>query len=295
MRKFYSKNNNKMKKLFLSAGLVCLLFACSNKVQQENIITVTIEPQRFFTKQLADSFFRIETMVPVGTSPETYDPTPVQMANLARSKAYFCIGHIGFEEAWIEKLKQNYPQTPFFDNSKGVSFIEFGHYHDDHFHSEGKDPHIWSSPKAVRTIVKNMCAALTEIDPENKDFYAANLQKLLEQINTVDEKITQILQNSSQKAFIIYHPTLSYFARDYGLTQYPIEYHGKEPSPELLKSMIDTAKELGIKTIFIQQEFDKKNAETIAKELGCSPIEINPLSYDWEEEMLKIAGALSNE
>ena len=98
-----------MRKFLLSVGLVSLFFSCSNKLQQENIITVTIEPQRYFAEQMADSIFQIECMVPVGTSPETYDPTPAQMANLARSKAYFCIGYIGFEEVWIEKLQENYP------------------------------------------------------------------------------------------------------------------------------------------------------------------------------------------
>jgi len=265
-------------------------------VQQENIITVTIEPQRYFAEQLADSLFRIECMVPVGTSPETYDPTPAQMAKLARSKAYFCIGHIGFEEVWIDKLKQNYPYIPFFDNCEGISMIVSGHSHSDgHFHVEGVDPHTWSSPKAVRLIVQNMYAALTKIDSENKNFYAVNLRSLLEQIDAIDEQIAQILQNSSQKAFIIYHPALTYFARDYGLTQYSIEADGKEPSPEQLKTLIETAKKEGVKTVFIQQEFDKKNAELIAKETGCRLIVINPLSYDWAEEMLNIAKALSDE
>ena len=278
--------------LVLIAGL---LLSCSNKVQQENIITVTIEPQRYFAEQLVDSLFHFECMVPSGTSPETYDPAPAQMAKLARSKAYFCIGHIGFEEVWIDKLKQNYPQISFFDNSKGVSLIESGHFHGDHFHAGGVDPHIWSSPKVARLIVQNMYSALIEIDPVNQDRYAANLEKLLEQINTIDEKITQILQNSSQKAFIIYHPALTYFARDYGLTQYSIETDGKEPSPEQLKSLIESAREKGVNTVFVQQEFDKKNAELIAKETGCRLIVINPLSYDWGEEMLHIAQALSDE
>jgi len=285
-----------MRKLFLSAGLLWLLFACSNKVQQENIITVTIEPQRYFVEQLTDSLFRIECMVPVGTSPETYDPTPVQMVKLARSKAYFCIGHIGFEEVWVDKLKQNYPQIPFFDNSEGVSLIISGHSHSDgHFHEEGIDPHTWSSPKSVRLIVQNMYTALVAVDSENKNHYALNLQRLLEQMDAVDEKITQILRKSSQKAFIIYHPALTYFARDYGLTQYCIEADGKEPSPDQLKTLIETAKKEGIKTVFIQQEFDRKNAELVAKETGCRLIVINPLSYDWEKEMLHIAQALSDE
>jgi len=279
-----------MRKFLLLIGLVCLLLSCSNKIQQENIITVTIEPQRYFTKQLADSLFRIECMVPAGTSPETYDPTPAQMANLSRSKAYFCIGHIGFEEAWLNRLKQNYPQIPFFDNSQGISLIT-----SEHSHEGGVDPHTWSSPKAARVIAQNMYNAFVTIDSVNKDRYAVNLQRLLEKIDTVDEKITQLLSHSSQKAFIIYHPALTYFARDYGLTQYSIEADGKEPSPEQLKTLMEAVKEKGIKTVFVQQEFDRKNAELVAKGTGCRLIVINPLSYDWEKEMLHIAQALSDE
>jgi len=279
-----------MRKFFLTGWLVGLLLACSNKVQQENILTVTIEPQRYFVEQLADSLFCVECMVPAGTSPETYDPTPAQMAKLARSKAYFCIGHIGFEEVWLDKLKQNYPKIPFFDNSQGISLIT-----SEHAHEGGIDPHTWNSPKAVRRIVQNMYAALVTIDPENESRYAVNLQHLLEQVNVIDDSITRLLQNSSQKAFIIYHPALTYFARDYGLTQYSIEADGKEPSPEQLKTLMETAKEKGIKIVFVQQEFDQKNAESVAKQIGCRLIVINPLSYDWGKEMLHIAQALSDE
>ena len=279
-----------MKNLFLPGIIILLLFSCSNKVQQENIITVTIEPQRYFAEQLTDSLFQIECMVPAGTSPETYDPTPAQMAKLARSKAYFCIGHIGFEKVWMDKLKQNDPQILFFDNSAGISLIS-----SDHSHEEGVDPHVWSSPKTARLIVQNMYSALLEIDPANKVRYTANLQRLLEYIDGIDEKMTQILQKSSQKAFIIYHPALSYFARDYGLMQYSIEADGKEPSPEQLKTLMEIVKEKGVKTVFVQQEFDRKNAELVAKETGCRLMTINPLSYDWGEEMLHIAQALSDE
>ena len=178
-------------------------------MQQENIITVTIEPQRYFVEQLVDSLFRIECMVPAGLSPETYDPAPVQMTKLARSKAYFCIGHIGFEEVWMDKLKQNFPQIHFFDNNQGITLITSEHSHSaDHSHEHGVDPHIWSSPKAVRLIVQNMYSALTEIDPTNSNRYVKNLQHLLEYIDGIDEKITQTLQNSSQRAFIIYHPEI---------------------------------------------------------------------------------------
>ena len=256
---------------------------------------VTIEPQRYFASQLADTLFAIETMVPPGTSPETYDPSPNQMVDLARAKAYFCIGYIGFEQAWMDKLKANQPHVKFFDNSQGISLIKTdvqtygGHYHGN------VDPHIWSSPKEALMIVNNMYKALVEIDSVHKAIYTENFQKLTEKITKTDEKITNILKSSPQKAFVIYHPALSYFARDYGLTQYCIENDGKEPSPEQLKKLVETVKNTGVKTIFVQQEFDRKNAEALARETGCKLVVINPLSYDWNEEMIRIAQALADE
>jgi len=58
---------------------------------------------------------------------------------------------------------------------------------------------------------------------------------------------------------------------------------------------VEIAKEKGVKIVFVQQEFDQKNAESVAKEIGCRLITINPLSYDWEKEILHIAQALSDE
>jgi zinc transport system substrate-binding protein len=256
---------------------------------------VTIEPQRYFASQLADTLFTVETMVPSGTSPETYDPSPHQMAGLARAKAYFLIGYIGFEQAWAGKLKANHPNVKFFDNSQGVSLIITDeHAHEEHHHGE-VDPHIWNSPREALVIVEDMYKALVEIDPAHETVYTENLRKVSEKISETDKKITDILKASSQKAFIIYHPALAYFARDYGLNQYCIENDGKEPSPEQLKKLVETVKNLQVKTIFVQQEFDRKNAEAIAKETGCKLVVINPLSYDWNEEMIRIAQALIDE
>lgn len=279
---------------FLIVTLLFTCFSCKQTSTIDNIIMVTIEPQRYFTEQLTDSLFKIETMVPAGSSPETFDPSPNQMLLLANCKAYFFVGNLGFEEVWLNKLQSNFPSVRFFNTSKNIrpciTFIDHG----DHRH-EGVDPHTWSSPKSAAIIVQNMFEALAEIDPENTILYRSNLEKLQKRISEIDREVQDILSRSSQKAFIIYHPALTYFARDYGLTQYCIETDGKEPSPEQLKSLVQTTREKDIKTIFIQEEFDRKNAETISKETGCRLVVINPLSYNWPEETLKIAKALSDE
>jgi zinc transport system substrate-binding protein len=270
---------------------------------------VTIEPQRYFVEQLVDSLFEIVTLVPPGSSPESYDPTPREMMQLAHSKAYFCIGHIGFENAWLDRLKRNNPQVVFFDNGLGIDWIRGEHCHeaeegDLHAHKDSHsgidphahiDPHTWPSPVEARIIVRNMAAALLEIDPEHADVYRRNLEKLLAEIDAVDRQVRALLAHSPQKAFIIYHPSLTYFARDYGLTQYAIETEGKEPSPMQLRLLVDLAKRNSIRTVFIQQEFDRKNAEIVARETGCRLEVIRPLAYDWGEEVVRIANILGNE
>jgi zinc transport system substrate-binding protein len=274
--------------------LVALSVSCS-KIQQEKVIMVTIEPQRYFAKQLTDTLFTIVSMVLPGTSPETYDPSPAQMAQLSRSKAYFGIGPIGFEVVWLNNLKKNNPHLPFFDTGKRIEWIVSEDDDLDSHSHFGSDPHAWASPKQALIIVQNMYEALLEIDPANSSVYQENRNKLVNEIKETDRTIQSYLNRSSQKAFIIYHPALTYFARDYGLTQYAIEAGGKEPTPEQMRKLVDLAKEKNIKIIFIQQEFDRKNAEIIAQETGCRLIVINPLSYHWSQEMLMIAKALSDE
>jgi len=283
--------------LFFSCFLFCV--SCTPKKSDKKIITVTIEPQRYFAEQLVDSLFEISTMVPPGISPETYDPSPVQMAKLADSEAYFRIGQIGFELAWMNKIQKNNPSLKIFDNSEDIAFITSeAHDHDcdsgDHSHS-GQDPHVWSSPKSAFIIAQNMYNALVQLDKDNEEAYRKNLTQLNLKIAETDSIVSSLLSNFKHRSFIIYHPALTYFAYDYGLTQYCIEIGGKEPTSEQLKQLIDLSKEKSIKTIFIQQEFDKKNAEIIAKETGSNLVVINPLSYHWDKEMIRIAEALSYE
>ena len=93
----------------LLMGLV--LAACTGNEgnDKRQTLTVTIEPLRYFTEAIAGDKFQVVSIVPKGGNPETYDPTPQQLVDLARSKAYLRIGHIGFEQTWTERLQANTP------------------------------------------------------------------------------------------------------------------------------------------------------------------------------------------
>lgn len=265
------------------------------------LITVTIEPLRYFTEAIAGERFRVVSMVPKGSSPETYDPTPAQLVALAESKAYLRIGHIGFEQTWANRLADNAPHLPFFDTSRGIDLIHEEHTHQHteeadahaHHHPGGVEPHVWNSAANARIIAGNVLQALCSIDPAGRETYVARHDSLCRCIARVDSLVRQQLSSpDADRAFLIYHPALSYFAREYGLRQISIEKEGKEPSPARLKQLVDECKAQGIRIIFVQPEFDRRNAELIARQTGTRIVSIHPLSYDWEEEMLNVAAQL---
>lgn len=301
----------KIHSILIRITLIILLPAissCNGKLSQSKqdekpIITVTLEPQRFITEAIAGDKFKVVSMVPKGSSAETYDPIPEQLVSLGKSKAYFRIGYIGFEQSWMERLLDNTPHLQVVDTSKGIDLILNGDQsscqehesHEGHAHVHPIEPHVWNSAKNALTLASNTYNALCKLDKKNEAYYLVRYDSLCNRINKTDSIIREILKSpKTSHSFAIYHPALSYFARDYGLQQISIEEGGKEPSPSHLKDLVDLCKKENVKVIFIQPEFDKRNAEIIAKETNTKIVPINPLSYDWDTEMINVAKALAN-
>lgn len=270
---------------------VLMFISCGQQKQETNqpTLTVTIEPLRFFTEAIAGEHYNVVSMVPAGSNPETYDPTPQQLVTLNKSVAYLRIGYIGFEQAWMERLQANAPDLPVFDTSKDVELME-GHSHGD---TPAVEPHIWNSTRNARTIADNIFRALCQLDADHTDYYRERLNRLNHCIERTEQTILALLPEVKSETFLIYHPALTYFARDYGLTQISIEDDGKEPSPTHLQTLIRNCRRDKVKVIFVQQEFDTRNAQVIAREVGARIVPINPLSYDWEQEMTHIIQALT--
>ena len=287
-----------MKRLGYLLILILTCAACSPSQKKESgkpSITVTLEPLRYFAETLGADYFDFHSMVPKGSSPETYDPTPQQLVTLGKSQAYFKIGYIGFEQSWMQKLIDNTPNMKVFDTSTGVELIhEKAHVHGDHIHEGGVEPHIWNSTLNAKIISKNICEALSELDPAHKNIFEHRLDSLNGVISATDSLIRHYLIEADTH-FLIYHPALSYFARDYHLNQISIEEGGKEPSPAQIQNLIKDCKKNNTRVIFVQQEFDVRNAKLIADEIGVRIVTINPLSYDWNKEMIQVAKALSHQ
>lgn len=181
------------------------------------------------------------------------------------------------------------------DLSQGIELLHAEEeQHGDHFHEGGVDPHIWSSLKSVKIITRNLFDELILLAPEKKSIYENNYKHFLSEIEALDQASEIEFSNLKSKFFMIFHPALSYLARDYGLKQISIESDGKEPSPAHMQHLISQAKEDGIKIIFVQKQFNIENAKTVAKEIGAEVIQIDPLNEDWLTEIKQIINYLQN-
>lgn len=274
-----------MKRYILVCLAILSLMSCNNAPKEtKRQITVTIEPLRYFTEQIAGDKFHVTTMVPKGGNPETYEPTPQQMVKLSESNLYIKVGNIGFEQTWMKKLAQNAPHIIVVDSSEGIEPAHSAH--------SVNDPHTWMSTVNAAQIAHNIYKALVEIDQKDSALYKRNYEALLTIIEETDIKVREQITKDKSAAFLIYHPALTYFARDYQLLQIPVEEEGREPSAAQLKKTIQLSKAMQAKVMFVQKEFETRNTQIVCKEAGTEPIEINPLNYDWSKEMVSIATKL---
>ena len=274
-----------MKRILYLILCVALLSSCTDEKGPKPTITVTIEPLRYFAEQIGGDRFDVVTMVSKGASPETYEPTAQQMTALSRSELYIKVGNLGFERTWMKRLGANAQHLIVVDSSEGIEPL----------HSQGNsaaDPHTWTSPANALRIAQNIYLAMSRIDSKDSAYFRANLDSLTWRIIEIDAKISAKTDSLKNRSFIIYHPALTYFARDYRLEQMAIESDGREPSAASLARLIDSARHKGTKIMFVQKEFANRNTNIVAQETGVKTVEINPLSYDWESELLKIADEL---
>lgn len=277
---------------------VIIPFARFGHTQTVMTVFASIMPQAYFLERIGGQFVNVEVLVGEGQSPHTYEPSPQQMAKLSSAKAYFAIG-VPFEKNVISKIKKINRKLTIIETQKGISY----RYLENHHHKANKshdirhdnripDPHIWMDPKLVKVQAQNIHDALCKLDPEHTNDYSKNLQTFLTDLRRVDQRIAHVLAPFKDNSIYVFHPAFGYFTDSYGLHQVSIEIEGKEPSAKQLTNTIDKAKKGGVHIIFVQPQFSKKSAKTIAMTIGGVVVPIDPLSKDYLSNLEKIASEI---
>lgn len=262
---------------------------------KSHIVTVSIAPYKFFVERIAGNTAKVVVMVPENASFHTYEPTPRQVLESAKADVWFRIGE-SFENRSLQAIKSHRPDMRIVDLRDNVSLITFTNEEEKHrccCCHEGADLHIWLSPKMAKIQSKTIETTLSELYPENKLLYQERLKALLQELDTLDSEITQILSPLKVRIMMVSHPAYAYLARDYDLKQLPIEFEGREPTARQLTTILTRARDAHIKTIFIQPQHSSKGAYLIAKELGANVVSLNPYSDNYFSMMCEIAKSIA--
>ena len=249
-----------------------------------NVVTTTV-PLGHFVEVIGGDNVNVYVLIEPGTNPHTFEPKPSQMKLVENADIYIKNG-LGLE-IWLEKMIAAKGEMLVVDSSDGVDPIEATESADEIDHADilNADPHIWLSVRNAMIMVENICDGLVEVDPANAEYYRERRDDYQEKLRLMDSQMNATFADAPQRKFLVLHPSWGYFARDYDLEQIPILITEKEPGPRYLTTIVDTALENGITTVFVDPNFNPKSAEIIAGEIGGSVVPLDPLAENYLENI----------
>lgn len=271
------------------------VFAQSDKDKIHTFVSIL--PQKHFVERIGGEFIEVSVLVGPGQSPATYNATPKQIASLSKSDILFSIG-VPFEERLLSKASKLFPDIKIIkthDRIKHRNMEDHSHDHDHHHEEEhhgANDPHVWLDPQLVKIQAENICSALSKEYPQHKNYFETNLETFHTQLDSLNLQIAKLLSELTGQSLLVFHPSFGYFTDRYGLKQIAVQVEGKEPGGKRLAELIDFAHMEKIDAIIIQEQFSKRTAQSIADEIGCEVISLDPLAEDYLHNMIVISESI---
>lgn len=266
--------------LFLLVIVPAILWAGEDRIT----VAVSLQPYATLVKMLGGDRVNVVTLLPPGADPHNFEPKPAVIKAFSVAQVYFTDGS-GLDKTWMPRFLGANKNVQVIDVSKGIEWMKLEHEeHGAHgHHHEDMDPHIWTSPTRMRFLAQNIFQELKKLDPKYVIDYVNRASMVQDELALVERQLNEavISMPKDRRSFIVFHPTYGYLAKDFKLKQYTIEVNGKEPKPRDLANLVKVGRKNGVKTVFVQPQFSKRAAETIAKELGAVVVETDPLSADF--------------
>lgn len=250
--------------MLLSASL---LTACSNgtsstptgKIQ----VVTTFSTLNSFVEGVGGDLVQVQNLVPVGASPENYQPAPQDIATLSRAQLVVENG-LGID-TWLKHIIENAGGS-----NKRVVVLSDGLPHID------TNPHLWMDPALAHAYVGKIEGELSALDPQHKADYARNARAYDAQLDALRQWIGSQIATipPRHRAMIIFHNAFDYYNRRFGIrTIGVIELSpGQDPNPAYIGNLVDLAKAHGVRAVFSEPEYSSKLAGTLAKSAGISVV-----------------------
>ncbi len=226
-------------------------------------ISVTVFPFYDLTKEIVGNKFEVVLIIPPGGEPHNFEPSLNDLKKLYGTKIIFTSGTS--LDAWVTKIIANLPQAKIINLNQNLVLIN-------------NDPHFWLSLKNMKKIAQTIAKEMETFDPQNKEFYQNNLNKVIKKLNELEEfaqKETLLLKN---RYLVTQHNAFNYLAQELNLNIVGyLESADKELTPRELKDLIDKSRLFKIKVIFKEPGEESDLLKTVAQELSLKIYELDPI------------------
>lgn len=263
-------------------------------------VVVGIAPQRAWVEAIGGEHVVVTVLVAPGQEPETYEPTPRQMVEVAGADLLLTMG-MPFERSLVARITADSTVPRVVDLLAGVERLPMDprhhHHHDQPHHTVHggvePDPHVWLDPLRVQAMAVTLRNALMEQAPALAEVFAANHEQFAQALAEADTRNRALLEPFQGRQVLVFHPAYGYFTHRYGLLQVPIEVAGREPTPRELAAIVEEARRLGTRTVFVQREFSTDAARAVADAIGGSAVHLDPLATDFTANLERMAQAMA--
>ncbi|CAN5340266.1 metal ABC transporter substrate-binding protein [soil metagenome] len=249
-------------------------------------VAVTISVLQDLVEQVGGDRVEAFSIVPVGASPETFQPSPRDAGRLSEAPVVFENG-LGLD-AWVEDLVEsagNEEQTVV-ELSEGLETLEDDEHEEEqeaegeHGHAEG-NPHLWLDVANTERYVEKVRDTLVEVDPDGAGEYEANAEEYLAELEELDGYIEEKAEDipEERRKLVTFHDAFPYFAEAYGfeLVGVVLENPEAEPGSREVAEVVRTIEEEEVPVVFTEPQFNTGLADTIAQEAG---VEVRELYTD---------------
>lgn len=249
--------------LALSAGLSACSTPNASSGDGKLLVVTTMSTLASLVESAGGDRTHVVNLVPVGASPEDYQPTPHDIETLRNAKVLVENG-AGIE-AWLARTIDS-AKNP---NLKIVVCT-------DGMPVKNGNPHLWMNPKYAAMYVEKIASALSQADPAGARTYWRNAAAEKRRLNALDKWIASRIATIpvSHRSMVVFHNAWLYYNARYGIkTVGAIELSpGQEPSPQYIGGLIALAKANHVRAVFAEPEYSQKLAKSLAGDAGITVV-----------------------
>jgi manganese/iron transport system substrate-binding protein len=234
--------------------------ATAGKIQ----VATTFSTLNSFVQGVGEDHVSVKNIVPIGASPETFQPSPQDVATVA--DAQILVENGAGMEAWLDRLLHD-------ASARNLHVVVLSQG----LPVKNDNPHLWMDPVLAKQYVLKIRDALIAVDPKNADDYRRNADAYNARLDELTQSIRKQIDTlpPSHRYMIVFHNAWQYYNDRFGITTlgFVEPNPGQEPNPQAIARLIDLAKQHGVRGVFSEPEYSPKLLYSIAQGAGIKVVE----------------------